>query len=123
MLRLVIREVIVDSKRVGGQVWVQINWQRGPRNSSGTNAGVSSYAVFSGTQALEQRVRELNAAGLMDAQIAATLEREGYQTPGLIHPITSKIICHLRAKWQIPTVKAERKINTTLPNGQMAPTQ
>jgi hypothetical protein len=41
----------------------------------------------------------------MDAQIAATLEREGYQTPGLIHPITSKIVCHLRAKWKIPTVK------------------
>jgi hypothetical protein len=57
---------------------------------------------------LEQRVRELDAAGLMDAQIAATLECEGYQTPGLIHPITSKIVCHLRAKWQIPTVKLNR---------------
>jgi excisionase family DNA binding protein len=42
---------------------------------------------------------------MMDAQIAATLEREGYQTPGLVHPITSKIVCHLRARWQIPTVK------------------
>ena len=41
----------------------------------------------------------------MDAQIAATLEHEGYQTPGLVHPITSKIVCHLRARWQIPTVK------------------
>jgi hypothetical protein len=29
MLRLVIREVIVESKRGGGQVWVQINWQTG----------------------------------------------------------------------------------------------
>jgi len=64
--------------------------------------------VFAGAQALEQRVRELNAAGLMDAQIAATLEREGYQTPGLVHPITSKIICHLREQWKIPTVKLNR---------------
>jgi len=48
------------------------------------------------------------AAGLMDAQIAATLEREGYQTPGLVHPITRKIVCHLRAKWQISTVKLNR---------------
>ena len=92
----------------GGQVWVQINWQTGAQEQFWYQRRVSSYAVFAGTQALEQRVRELNAAGLMDAQIAATLECEGYQTPGLIHPITSKIICHLRAKWQIPTVKLNR---------------
>ncbi|GHO81775.1 hypothetical protein KSD_95460 [Ktedonobacter sp. SOSP1-85] len=105
MLRLVIREVIVDSRRVEGQVWVQINWQTGAQEQFWYQRRVNSYAVFTGTQALEQRVRELNAAGLMDAQIAETLEREGYQTPGLIHPITSKIVCHLRAKWKIPTVK------------------
>jgi DNA invertase Pin-like site-specific DNA recombinase len=108
MLRLVIREVIIDSKRLEGQVWVQINWQTGAQEQFCYQRRVSSYAVFAGAQALEQRVRELNAAGLMDAQIAATLEREGYQTPGLVHPITSKIVCHLRAKWQIPTVKLNR---------------
>jgi Recombinase zinc beta ribbon domain len=108
MLRLVIREVIVDSKRANGQVWVQINWQTGAQEQFWYQRRVSSYAVFTGAQALEQRVRELNAAGLMDAQIAETLECEGYQTPGLIHPITSKIVCHLRAKWQIPTVKLNR---------------
>jgi hypothetical protein len=55
------------------------------------------------------------SAGLIDAQIAATLEREGYQTPGLVHPITSKIVCHLRARWKIPTVK--------LNNNQQNPAQ
>jgi DNA invertase Pin-like site-specific DNA recombinase len=115
MLRLVIREVIVDSKRVEGQVWVQINWQTGAQEWFWYQRRVSSYAVFTGTQALEQRVRELNAAGMMDAQIAATLEREGYQTPGLVHPITSKIVCHLRARWKIPTVK--------LNNNQQNPAQ
>jgi len=108
MVRLVIREVIVDSKRAGGQVWVQINWQTGAQEQFWYQRRVSSYAVFTGTQALEQRVRELNAAGLIDAQIAATLEREGYQTPGLVHPITSKIVCHLRARWKIPTVKLNK---------------
>ena len=115
MVRLVIREVIVDSKRAGGQVWVQINWQTGAQEQFWYQRRVSSYAVFTGTQALEQRVRELNAAGLIDAQIAATLEREGYQTPGLVHPITSKIVCHLRARWKIPTVK--------LNNNQQNPAQ
>jgi len=108
MLRLVIREVIVDSKRANGQVWVQINWHTGAQEQFWYQRRVSSYAVFAGTQALEQRIRELNAAGLMDAQIATALEREGYQTPGLIHPITSKIVCHLREKWKIPTVKLNR---------------
>jgi hypothetical protein len=108
MVRLVIREVIVDSKRAEGQVWVQINWQTGAQEQFWYQRPVSSYAVFAGAQALEQRVCELNAAGLMDAQIAATLEREGYQTPGLVHPITSKIVCHLRHQWQIPTVKLNK---------------
>ncbi len=108
MLRLMIREVIVDSKRANGQVWVQINWQTGAQEQFWYQRRVSSYAVFAGAQALEHRVRELNAAGLMDAQIAATLEHEGYQTPGLVHPITSKIVCHLRHQWQIPTVKLNK---------------
>jgi hypothetical protein len=115
MVRLVIREVIVDSKRADGLVWAQINWQTGAQEQFCYQRRVSSYAVFAGTQALEQRVRELNAARMMDAQIAAMLEREGYQTPGLVHPITSKIVCHLRAKWKIPTVK--------LNNNQQNPAQ
>ena len=57
MLRLVIREVIVDSKRVGGQVWVQINWQTGSHEQFCYTRSVRSYAVFADAQALEQRVR------------------------------------------------------------------
>ncbi len=108
MVRLIIREVIVVSSRAEGQVWGQINWQTGAQEQFWYQRRVQSYAVFTGTQALEQRVRELNAAGLIDAQIAATLEREGYQTPGLVHPLTSKIVCHLRHQWQIPTVKLNK---------------
>ena len=51
MLRLVIREVIVDSKRVEGQVWVQINWQTGAQEQLCYQRRVSSYAVFAGAQA------------------------------------------------------------------------
>lgn len=109
MLRLVIREVIVDSKRVGGQVWVQINWQTGVHDQFWYKRSVRSYAVLVDAQALEQRVRDLNAAGLMDAQIAAVLTAEEYQTPQLAHPITSKMVWHLREKWKIPTVKLNGK--------------
>jgi hypothetical protein len=109
MLRLVIREVIVDSKRVGGQVWVQINWQTGAHDQFWYKRSVRSYTVLADAQALEQRVRDLNAAGLLDAQIAAVLTAEGYQTPQLAHPITSKMVWHLREQWKIPTVKLNGK--------------
>ena len=51
MLRLVIREVIVDIKRASGQVWVQINWQTGAQEQFWYQRRVSSYAVFTGAQA------------------------------------------------------------------------
>jgi len=105
MLRLVIREVIVDSKRVGGQVWVQMNWQTGAYEEFWYKRTVRSYAGFADAQALEQRVRDLNAAGLMDTQIAETLTAEGYQTPRLAGPFTSKVVWYLREKWNIRTVK------------------
>ncbi len=90
MLRLVMREVIVVSSRVGGQVWVQINWQTGANDQLWYKRSVRSYAAFPDAQALEQRIRDLHAAGLMDAQIAATLTTEGYQTPRLAHPDTAQ---------------------------------
>ena len=51
MVRLVIREVIVDSKRIEGQVWVQLNWQSGAQEQFCYQRRVNSYAVFAGTQA------------------------------------------------------------------------
>jgi hypothetical protein len=58
MLRLVMREVIVDSKRADGQVWVQINGQTGAQEQFWYQRRVSSYAVCAGAQAREQRRRE-----------------------------------------------------------------
>ena len=63
MLRLVIREVIIDSKRAEGQVWVQINWQTEAQEQFWYQRRVNSSAVFTGTQALEQRVRERERHG------------------------------------------------------------
>ena len=84
------RPVAVSIQRVGGQVWVQINWQTGANDQLWYKRSVRSYAAFPDAQALEQRIRDLNAAGLMDAQIAATLTTEGYQTPRLAHPDTAQ---------------------------------
>lgn len=109
MLRLVIRDVIVDGKRAHGQVWVQINWQTGAYEEFCYQRSVRSYEASADVEAIEQRVRELNAAGLMDAQIAATLTAEGYRTARLHRPFTGKVVWLLRQKWGISTVKLNGK--------------
>jgi hypothetical protein len=81
MLRLVIREVIGVSSRVGGQVWVQINWQTGAQEQFWYQRRVSSYALFAGAQAPQQRVRELGAAGLMDAETRSNPHCGGISDP------------------------------------------
>src|SRR2546421_12683712 len=45
---LVVREVIVDSKRAGGQAWGQINWQTGAQEQFWYHRRVGSLAVFTG---------------------------------------------------------------------------
>ncbi|MFL5654744.1 MAG: recombinase family protein [Ktedonobacteraceae bacterium] len=109
MLRLVIRDVIVDGKRAHGQVWVQINWQTGAHEEFCYKRSVRSYEASADVEALEQRVRKLNAASLIDAQIAAVLNAEGYRTARLHRPFTGAMVWLLREKWDIPTVKINGK--------------
>lgn len=109
MVRLVIREVIVDGKRVHGHVWFQINWQTGAHEEFSYKRGVRSYEQAADTEALQQRIRELNGTFLRDAQIADILNAEGYQTARLHHPFTGGMVWLLREKWGIPTVKINGK--------------
>jgi beta-phosphoglucomutase-like phosphatase (HAD superfamily) len=51
MLRLVIQDVIVDSKRAHGQVWVQINWQTGAHEEFCYKRSVRSYEQSADVQA------------------------------------------------------------------------
>lgn len=109
MLRLVIRDVIVDGKRAQGQVWFQINWQTGAHEEFWYKRSVRSYDASADVHVLEQRVRELHAAGLMDAQIAAQLTADGYRTARLHRPFTGGTVWLLRQKWNLSTVKINGK--------------
>ena len=104
MLRLVIDKVIVDQRRRKGMVWLRILWQTGAVTEHWVVRNTQSYAEAAHTDQLETRIRELNAAGLMDAQIAAELNAQGLPNcrggafdHGTIHL--------LRKRWSIPTVK------------------
>lgn len=105
MLRLVIREVIVDGRRERGRVWFQINWQTGAHQEYWYTRGVNGYEQYVDLDAVQQRVRDLNAAGHMDAEIAAALNAEGYRTARLHRPFTGGMVWRLRQQWGIPTAK------------------
>jgi hypothetical protein len=109
MLRLLIRDVIVDGKRAHGQVWFQINWQTGAHEEFCYKRSVQSYEQSADMEALRQRIRELNAAQQIDAEIASTLNAEGYRTARLHRPFTGNMVWLLREKWDIPTVKINGK--------------
>ncbi len=109
MLRLVIRDVLVDGKRAKGQVWFQINWQTGAHEAFWYKRAVNRYEEYVDREAVQQRIRELNADQQMDAEIAAILNTEGYRTARRSHPFTGNMVWRLREKWGIPTVKINGK--------------
>ena len=74
ILRLVIRDVALDQKREHGMVWLRIAWQTGATSEHRLQRKVRSYADCAGTDLLELRVRDLNAAGRVDHELAATLK-------------------------------------------------
>jgi DNA invertase Pin-like site-specific DNA recombinase len=104
MLRLVIREVLVDGRRARGRVWFQVNWQTGAYSEAWYIRGVIRYAEHADCERIQQRIRELSGAYCMDDEIAARLNAEGFQTARR-RPFTSKLVWLLRSKWAIRTTK------------------
>ena len=104
MLRLVVREVVLDQKRERGLVWMHIAWQTGATSEHRLRRSVQGYAHYAGAGQLERRVRELNAAGMMDREIAATLNADGMATAHGT-PFAGENVHLCRKRWGIPTVK------------------
>jgi DNA invertase Pin-like site-specific DNA recombinase len=103
ILRLVIKEVIVDRTRARGKAWFQINWQTGATSEHWFIRPVISYDEYADLEALEQRVRALHAEGKRDGEIAEVLNAEGFRTARRCS-FTSASISHLRPRWGLATV-------------------
>jgi DNA invertase Pin-like site-specific DNA recombinase len=104
ILRLVVREVALDQKRERGLVWVRITWQTGAASEHRLRRRVQGYAEYTDTARLERRIRELNAAGMMDREIADSLSAEGIATAHGT-PFSGENVHVRRKRWGIPTVK------------------
>jgi DNA invertase Pin-like site-specific DNA recombinase len=103
IVRLLIRDVIVDPHRIPGKVWFQINWQTGAHSEYCYTRCVQNYANHPDLENLKQRIQQLHMLQKMDKEIAAALNAEGFRTAHL-RPFSSKMIWILRNRWGLPTV-------------------
>jgi DNA invertase Pin-like site-specific DNA recombinase len=104
LLRLVVKEVVLDQGRERGRVWMRIVWQTGAATEHRLQRHVRAYDEHADLERLERRVRELNAAGGMDERIAAALNEEGFVSARGV-PFSGQIVHLLRKRWVIATVK------------------
>ncbi len=111
ILRLVMRDVALDGKRCQGQVWLRITWQTGATSEHRVQRRVHTYRDYIDIEGLRKRIAELNAAGKMDKEIAAILNREGFVAARAC-AFKGENVWLLRTRWGIPTVK----INGVAPN-------
>ena len=104
ILRLVINEVVLDQTRIAGRTWMRILWQTGAHSEHAVVRNTAAYARHAHLDRIEARIRALNAAGCMDAAVAAALNSEGLRNT------RGKLFDHgtvhlLRQRWGIATVK------------------
>src|SRR5207244_5264814 len=95
LLRLVIRDVLLDNRRARGQVWLQIDWQTGAVTEHWLRRCVLGYTQHADLEELEQRVRSLHTEGHVDGEIAATLNAAGFRTAHG-RPFNGRAVWYLR---------------------------
>lgn len=99
-----INEVVLDQTRVAGRTWMRIVWQTGAHSEHAVIRNTAAYAHHAQLERIEARVRALNAAGCMDAEVASALNSEGLSnTRG--KPFDHGTVHLLRQRWGIATVK------------------
>jgi DNA invertase Pin-like site-specific DNA recombinase len=104
ILRLVMREVVLDAKRLRGQIWLRIIWQTGATSEHRLQRRVHTYRDYIDIEGLRKRISELNAAGKMDKEIATMLNGEGFVAARAC-AFKGENVWLLRTRWGIPTVK------------------
>lgn len=104
ILRLIVREVILDQRRVQGQVWLKIVWQTAATSEHRLQRRVHTYRDYVDVDQLRRRITELNSAGKMDKEIAAILNQEGFVAARGC-AFKGENVWLLRSRWKIPTVK------------------
>ncbi len=112
LVRLVVRDALMDRHRARGQIWLQINWQTGASTEHWLRRPVLGYAQHAEVEQLQQRVRALHATGHVDGEIATALNAEGFQTAhGRL--FNGRAVWYLRQAWGLPPVAATAHVSAT----------
>jgi len=112
MLRLLIKDITVEKSAEPKQLLVHIRWQGGACTDRSVQLRPNIADRVRYPAAVIARVREL-AQGLLDAQIAAELNREGHSS-AKGKPYTAKIIQWIRWRYQIPPAMLKKPQELTV---------
>jgi hypothetical protein len=110
MLRLLIKDITVEKSAAPKQLLVHIRWQGGACSERVVQLPLNMPDRMRYPQAIVERVREL-AQSLLDAEIAAQLNRDG-RTSAKGKAYHSEIIRWIRWRYQIPpaTLKSSQEL-------------
>jgi Recombinase zinc beta ribbon domain len=112
MLRLLIKDITVEKSAEPKQLVVHIRWQGGACTDRSVHLPRNIADRVRYPAAVIARVREL-AQGLLDAEIAAQLNREGHSS-AKGKPYTVKIIQWIRWRYQIPPATLKKPQELTV---------
>jgi DNA invertase Pin-like site-specific DNA recombinase len=100
IIRLVIKDVILDRARKPGKVWLKINWQTGASSEHWINRRMGSYREHGDLERLRTRIGELKAEAKTDVEIAMILMAEGYRA-ARGEEINGAAVYYMRNLWGI----------------------
>ena len=102
LIRLLIDNVLIDSRRQRGRIWLQINWRTGATTEHHPRRRAQRYTEHADYEQIESRIRELHSGGLMDEAIASVLNDAGFIT-ARGQQFCGQIVHLLRKHWGLPT--------------------
>jgi DNA invertase Pin-like site-specific DNA recombinase len=95
MVRCLVDHVVVHSQRHRAYVQVAITWTGGAQSHHEVIRPVRTYAQLRDVDTLMRRIRELRTQGATTAQIATTLNAEGFVPPKRYRPFSKALVCQL----------------------------
>jgi hypothetical protein len=96
--RCLVDRVVVHVHRDSEYVHVAITWAGGVQSQHDVIRPVRTYAQLRDVDTLMHRIRDLRAGGATTAQIATTLNTEGFVPPKRYRPFSKELVCQLLAR-------------------------
>jgi hypothetical protein len=97
-VRCLVDRVVVHVQGDSEYVHVASTWTGGVQSQHAVIRPVRTYAQLRDVDTLMQRIRELRTGGATTAQLATTLNTEGFVPPKRYRPFSKALVCQLLAR-------------------------